>query len=88
MLLLVKKGEECMGFPANESLPSICRYLLQNMDWLEEELGGYEDEYLIIDCPGRLYVASGCVLPYSLLPHKAKLSSIHITRSSQPLSDI
>jgi Conserved hypothetical ATP binding protein len=28
------------------------RYLLQNMDWLEEELGGYEDDYLIIDCPG------------------------------------
>lgn len=23
------------------------------MDWLEEELGGFEDEYLIIDCPGR-----------------------------------
>ena len=29
------------------------RYLQQNMDWLEEELGGYEDEYLIIDCPGQ-----------------------------------
>lgn len=28
------------------------RYLMQNMDWLEEELGGYEDDYLIIDCPG------------------------------------
>jgi hypothetical protein len=28
------------------------RYLLQNMDWLEEELGEYEDDYLIIDCPG------------------------------------
>jgi hypothetical protein len=22
------------------------------MDWLEEELGEYEDDYLIIDCPG------------------------------------
>ena len=28
------------------------RYLMQNMDWLEEELGGYENDYLIIDCPG------------------------------------
>lgn len=28
------------------------RYLLQNMDWFEEELGEYEDDYLIIDCPG------------------------------------
>lgn len=25
------------------------------MDWLDEELGGYEDEYLIIDCPGELF---------------------------------
>ena len=31
------------------------RYLQQNMDWLEEELGGYEDEYLIIDCPGKVH---------------------------------
>lgn len=30
------------------------RYLLQNMDWLEEELGGFEDDYLIFDCPGML----------------------------------
>ena len=22
------------------------------MDWLDEELGGFEDDYLIIDCPG------------------------------------
>jgi hypothetical protein len=29
------------------------RYLLQNMDWLEEELGGYDDDYLIFDCPGQ-----------------------------------
>lgn len=28
------------------------RYLMQNMDWLHEALGDYEDDYLIIDCPG------------------------------------
>lgn len=22
------------------------------MDWFDEELGGYEDDYLIVDCPG------------------------------------
>jgi hypothetical protein len=31
------------------------RYLMQNMDWLEEELGGYDDDYLVFDCPGALY---------------------------------
>lgn len=25
------------------------------MDWLEEELGAYEDDYLIIDCPGIIF---------------------------------
>lgn len=34
------------------------RYLLQNMDWLEEELGGFEDDYLIFDCPGMSTVFS------------------------------
>lgn len=24
------------------------------MDWLEEELGDYEDDYLIFDCPGQI----------------------------------
>jgi len=38
-----KRKTECFRF---------ARYLMQNMDWLEEELGGYEDDYLIIDCPG------------------------------------
>jgi hypothetical protein len=30
-----------------------CRYLLENSEWLEEELDGYgPDDYLIFDCPG------------------------------------
>lgn len=32
----------------------LSEYLLQNMDWLEEELGGFDDDYLIIDCPGQI----------------------------------
>lgn len=31
------------------------RYLLENMDWLEDELGDYENDYLIIDCPGEYF---------------------------------
>jgi len=33
---------------------ALSEYLMQNMDWLEEELGGYEDDYLIFDCPGQI----------------------------------
>lgn len=32
----------------------IQRYLLQNIDWLQEALGDFEDDYLLIDCPGQI----------------------------------
>ena len=38
------------------------RYLLENMDWLDEELGGYEDDYLIFDCPGKSRLTASAVL--------------------------
>ena len=55
---------------------------MQNMDWLEEELGGYEDDYLVIDCPGASPPASlenpaerrhqdrlSCILTTRFFPH-------------------
>lgn len=30
------------------------RYLLQNLDWLHEAVGDFEDDYLLIDCPGQI----------------------------------
>ena len=30
-----------------------CRYLLENIDWLEDDLGQYADEFIIVDCPGK-----------------------------------
>lgn len=29
------------------------RYLMDNLDWLEDELGSFDDDYLLIDCPGK-----------------------------------
>ena len=29
------------------------------MDWFEEELGGYDDDYLIVDCPGTVSSSDG-----------------------------
>lgn len=54
-------------------VPTI-RYLLNNLDWLEEELGSYEDEYLIIDCPGPFSSPPSSLPPTSLadpfsIPH-------------------
>ena len=35
------------------------------MDWLEEEVGEYEDDYLIIDCPGmpRVFAFASVFFP-------------------------
>eukprot|EP00970_Alexandrium_tamarense_P005815 scaffold944_cov115-Alexandrium_tamarense.AAC.36 len=39
----------------NGSLVYCMEYLLENMDWLQDNLEEYdEDEYLIIDCPGQI----------------------------------
>lgn len=27
---------------------------MNNLDWLEEEIGNYDDDYLIFDCPGQI----------------------------------
>ena len=29
------------------------RYFAQNFDWLHEQLGEIEDDYIFIDCPGK-----------------------------------
>ena len=29
------------------------RYLVQNMDWLEQSLGDFDDDYVLFDCPGE-----------------------------------
>ncbi|KAF9055176.1 ATP-binding protein Fet5 [Hymenopellis radicata] len=42
------------NYGPNGGLVYCFEYLLENMDWLEEELGGYDDDYLIIDCPGQI----------------------------------
>ena len=26
---------------------------MQNIDWLEEQLGDYNDDYILFDCPGK-----------------------------------
>ncbi|KIY51576.1 hypothetical protein FISHEDRAFT_36715 [Fistulina hepatica ATCC 64428] len=43
-----------LNYGPNGGLVYCFEYLLQNMDWLEEELGGYDDDYLIVDCPGQI----------------------------------
>ena len=41
-LLLISLG--CHGY----------RYLMQNIEWLQEQLGDNDDDYFLFDCPGEL----------------------------------
>ncbi|EIW70188.1 hypothetical protein TREMEDRAFT_61949 [Tremella mesenterica DSM 1558] len=43
-----------LEFGPNGGLVYCFEYLLNNLDWLDDELGPYEDDYLIIDCPGQI----------------------------------
>jgi len=46
------------------------RYLVNNLDWVDEQLGGFDNDYLLIDLPGQieLYTHHSEILP-PLLNH-------------------
>ena len=37
----------------NGALIACMEYLLENIEWLENDLGEYQDEFLLIDIPGK-----------------------------------
>lgn len=54
-LITVEDVMEELGLGPNGALIYCMEYLLQNMDWLEEEIDKFDDdEYLILDCPGQI----------------------------------
>jgi len=54
-LITVEDVMEELGLGPNGALIYCMEYLLENMDWLEEELDNFDDdEYLILDCPGQI----------------------------------
>mmetsp|Transcript_3927 Transcript_3927/g.4266 ORF Transcript_3927/g.4266 Transcript_3927/m.4266 type:complete len:302 (-) Transcript_3927:288-1193(-) len=54
-LISVDEVMEELGLGPNGSLIYCMEYLLENMDWLQDEVEQFDDdEYLILDCPGQL----------------------------------
>jgi len=50
--------EEC-GYGPNGGLVYAMEYVAENMEWLEEQLGDYnDDDYFIFDCPGQIELYS------------------------------
>ncbi|QID86813.1 GPN-loop GTPase 3 [Saccharomyces pastorianus] len=53
-LISVDDVMEEMDLGPNGALIYCFEYLLKNLDWLDEEIGDFNDEYLIFDCPGQI----------------------------------
>ncbi|KAF9519169.1 hypothetical protein BS47DRAFT_1370799 [Hydnum rufescens UP504] len=61
-----------LGYGPNGGLVYCFEYLLQNMDWLDEELGEFENNYLLIDCPGQIELYTHHPLLPALMSHLAQ----------------
>ncbi|XP_046575018.1 GPN-loop GTPase 3-like, partial [Haliotis rubra] len=46
--------DEALQFGPNGGLIFCMEYLIQNLDWLREQLDDIEDDYIIFDCPGQI----------------------------------
>nr|QBH74276.1 hypothetical protein [Aphelinus abdominalis] len=46
--------DEELKFGPNGGLVFCMEFLIENLSWLEEQLGDSEDDYIIFDCPGQL----------------------------------
>jgi len=65
--------DDVMGeleYGPNGGLVYCMEYLLENIDWLKDELDNYEDdEYIIFDCPGQVELYSHIPVMREILDH-------------------
>ncbi len=53
-LISLEDVMEELSLGPNGGLIYCFEFLLKNLDWLDDEIGDYSDEFLIIDCPGQI----------------------------------
>lgn len=53
-IITVDEVMEEFGMGPNGGLVYCLEFLLENNEWLLEDLGEYNDEFLIVDCPGQI----------------------------------
>jgi GTPase SAR1 family protein len=59
-LISLEEVMEELEFGPNGGLIYCLEYLVENLDWLETHLEDYEDDHLIIDCPGQIELYTHC----------------------------
>lgn len=56
-LISLEDAMEELELGPNGGLVYCMEYLLENMDWLKDELDKFDDEeYIIFDCPGQVVI--------------------------------
>lgn len=66
-LISLDQVMEQMSFGPNGGLVYCMEYLLQNSDWLKDELDQFgEDDYIILDCPGQIELFSHLPIMHNL----------------------
>ena len=68
-LVSVDEVMEELGYGPNGGLIYAMEYFLDNIEWFEEQLGDYEDDYLLIDCPGQIELYSHMNLMKTFVGH-------------------
>ena len=53
-LICVDDVMEELQYGPNGGLIFCLEHLLANVDWLTDDLGNYQDEFLVVDCPGQI----------------------------------
>lgn len=61
-LISVSEVMEELDYGPNGGLLYAMEYLCLNLEWLEDQISNYGDDYLLIDCPGQIELY--CHLPY------------------------
>lgn len=57
-LISLEEVMEDLQLGPNGGLIYCFEYLMSNLDWLTDALGDFEDDYLVIDCPGQIELTS------------------------------
>lgn len=77
-LISLQDVMEEMDLGPNGGLVYCFEYLLENLDWLDDEIGDYNDEYLIFDCPGQIELYTHVPVLPTIVKHLKNLLNFNL----------
>lgn len=77
-LISLQDVMEEMDLGPNGGLIYCFEFLMNNLDWLDEEIGEYNDEYLIFDCPGQIELYTHVPVLPTVVKHLQQLLNFNL----------